>query len=250
MDDLDNALSDAIGQRNMAWHKERLGRFTSSQFGSLVSQGTPGTKARKLRLEKDLLSEKITKEVYDREIIDIKFIEYNARFGDGCKTYVYEKIAEILTNSVHMTGGGMATEWGTEQESNAIREYENLTGKKVKECGFLKYGDFAGGSPDGKVESDNGIIEVKSPFNPSNHIKVMITQELPKNHFWQVHGNILATKSDYCDYISYDPRMIEKETQLVIIRVEKDQEIQEELINRINEVSKFMHDLMKKHDLL
>jgi hypothetical protein len=250
MNELDLEISDAIGQRNLAWHKERLGRFTSSQFVKLVSVGTQGTKARRTRLEKDLSSNEITQEVYDREMIDIKDIEYQARFGDGCRTYVYEKIGEILTQSVHVTGGSMATEWGTDNEAAAIEYYMNKTGKIVKPAGFLKYGDFAGGSPDGIIQEDNGIIEVKCPFNPSNHIKLMITENIPNNYFWQVHGNILASGAMYCDFISYDPRMIEEEHKMVIIRVDRDEDVQAELISRINEVNKFMHDLMVGQNII
>lgn len=249
MSEFDSELSEAIGQRNKAWHAERLGRFTSSRFGDLMSTGTAGTKQRRARLEKNLKDEKITKEVYDAEMKDIELIEYNSRFGDGCRTYVYEKIGEILTNSVHETGGSQATEWGTDQEENAIKEYEARYRKQVKPMGFVKFGELAGGSPDGQVIGEKGIIEVKCPWNPANHIRNIITGEIPKKYFWQVHGNILATDAEYCDFISYDPRMIDPSLRLHLIRVKRDKATLDILQDRIREVGELMNTLMEQADL-
>lgn len=246
IDDFEKELSDAIGQRNIAWHKERLGRFTSSRFGDLMATGAAATTARRKRLDNALKDKEISQDAYNAEMRDIEEIEYNARFGDGCKTYVYEKIAEILTQSVHMTGGSAATEWGNDNEANAAEYYEQKTGKKVKPAGFIKYGEFAGGSPDGEIVGENGIIEIKCPYNPANHIRLMVTNELPKSHFWQVHGNILATGAEYCDYISYDPRMIDEENKMIIVRVNRDSEVQKILIERINEVSYYMNKILNK----
>ena len=245
----DEELSDAIGQRNEAWHAERLGRFTSSRFGDLMSTGTAGTTARRKRIDKQLKEKEITKKAYDEELKDIENIEYNARFGEGCRTYVFEKMAELMTNSVHMTGGSAATEWGTDQEEYAISEYENRYGKTVKPCGFVKYGELAGGSPDGKIVGEKAIIEVKCPYNPANHIRTVITNEIHKAYFWQVHGNILATDAEYCDFISYDPRMIDPSLRMHVIRVKRNIETLDILRSRIQEVADFMKIMMENADL-
>ena len=247
MDEFDRELSDAIGQRNMAWHHERLGRFTSSRFGDLMKVGKPATAQLRKSLEKEIGEGKITPAFYKQQIEEIKAIEYDGRFGDACKTYVYEKIGEILTQSVHQSGGSAATEWGTDQEENAVKWYMEKTGEKVIPIGFIKFGELAGGSPDGKKVDSNGVIEVKCPFNPANHIRTLITEQVPSQYFYQVHGNIMVTGSDHADYISFDPRMIDDSLKMVIIRVERDEEIINEIKNRIQEVADYMRTLIEKY---
>lgn len=245
--ELDREISDAIGQRNMFWHMERLGKFTSSKFEQMMKTGRAGTSQRRKRIEKAYEEKEISYRVYQDEIKDIEQIEYNARFGDGCRTYVFQKIAEIMTQSVHETGSSFATEWGNDQEDSARKEYENRENKTVLPCGFIKFGEFAGGSPDGKVKGENGIIEIKCPFDPANHVRTLITNEIPAKYFYQVHGNIMITDSDYCDFISYDPRMQSESLQLVIIRVERDEKVIQEIQERIKEVADFMRSLITEN---
>ena len=246
MDEFEKELSDAIGQRNMAWHQERLGRFTSSRFDDMMKVGRASTKRRRERITNSLACGDISQEYYDIELQEIESIEYESRFGDACKTYVYEKIAEIMTQSVHLTGGSAATEWGTDQEANAVRHYEKVTSRRVQPIGFLKYNEMAGGSPDGKIIGENGIIEIKCPFNPANHIRTLLTETVPKSYFYQIHGNIMVTGSDFCDYVSYDPRMQDEEYKIMIIRVDRDEEIIKAIQERVQEVADYMRLLMNR----
>jgi len=247
MDEFDKELSDAIGQRNIAWHHERLGRFTSSRFGDMMKRGKAATKQLRTSLIKEYEQGKITELFYNTQLRDIENIEYQSNFGDACKTYVYEKIGEILTQSVHESGGSAATEWGTDQEVNAVQWYIEKTGIKVEPMGFVKFGELAGGSPDGNKVDVNGILEIKCPFNPSNHIRTLITEQVPSKYIYQVHGNIMVTESDHCDYVSFDPRMIEDSLKMVIIRVDRDESIIKEIKDRIHEVSDYMRALIEKY---
>ena len=61
--------------------------------------------------------------------------------------------------------GNVATEYGQQNEQNAIADYEMQSGNKVQECGFFVHPDFEwlGASPDGLI-GDDGLIEVKCPY--------------------------------------------------------------------------------------
>lgn len=247
MKEFEQELSDAIGQRNIAWHHERLGRFTSSRFGDLMRRGKASTKQMRASLTKGLKCGDITDQMYKAQISEIEALEYESNFGDACKTYVYEKIGEILTQSVHDSGGSAATEWGNDQEAHAVNWYIEKTGEKVEPMGFVKFGELAGGSPDGKKVDRNGILEIKCPFNPANHIRTLITEQVPSKYFYQVHGNIMVTDSDHCDFISFDPRMQDDSLKMVIIRVDRDESVIQEIKDRIQEVADYMRALIEKY---
>jgi putative phage-type endonuclease len=59
--------------------------------------------------------------------------------------------------------GNIATEYGVNNESGAIIEFEMETNVKVKPVGFITKEDWAGCSPDGVIGGDIGL-EVKCPF--------------------------------------------------------------------------------------
>ncbi len=197
-------ISDSVHElTHNEWQKERLGRFTSSRLGDLMTSGRG----------KD------------------KF------WGDTAMRYIYEKIGELLSGVPHYTPETRAMEWGTEHEAEALEKFADLTGLEVTHLGttFVPFNDNCGGSPDAYV-GDNAIAEVKCPYVSANHIKTYIERELPKAHMFQCQGNMLFTGKELCHYISYDPRMPEA-MQLVIIPVERDEEICKAILERIEKAT-------------
>lgn len=191
-----------------AWHQQRLGRLTSSRFGDMMQKGRGQDK----------------------------------RFGVSAMKYIYEKIAEMITMQPHVFSS-QATDWGSQMEANAIEKYEQITGNKVHYTGFLEFGEYAGGTPDGLVGED-GIIEVKCPFNPANHVELLLEgMVVNTDHNFQIQGNLMVTGRKWCDYISYDPRVAEEALQIKIIRVERDEEIIEAIQERIAEVAEKIKEL-------
>lgn len=182
------------------WQIDRLGKFTSSRLGNLMTKGRG-------------------KDKY---------------WGDSAMSYIYEKIAELMTGVPHYTPETLAIEWGTDHEAEAIEKYNEVSNEKAEHAGktFVKFNDMCGGSPDAFVGND-GILEVKCPYNSANHIKTYITGELTKAHLYQCQGNMLFANKNWCDFVSYDPRMPEA-IQLKIIRVERDNEICDAILERIN----------------
>jgi len=193
------------------WELQRLGKFTSSRIGDLMSKG---------------------KGKY-------KF------WGDMAMRYIYEKIAELMTGIPHFNAESKSIQWGNDNEHLAIEEYNKGAKVKAKHMGttFIKFNDMCGGSPDGFVGND-GIIEVKCPYVSANHIKTFITGEISSDHIFQCQGNMLFADKKWCDYVSYDPRMPEG-IQLKIIRVERDYELCNQILDRITEATKEMERIQK-----
>jgi putative phage-type endonuclease len=195
------------------WHAARLGKLTASRFEDMMTKGRG----------KD------------------------ERFGVACLKYAYEKVAEILTNAPHIVTS-QAMEWGSELESEACAKYEEETGYSVvpgSVVGFYPYGDYAGGSPDGLV-GDDGIIEIKCPFNSANHVETLLTNKVPDKYIFQVQGNLMVTGREWCDFVSYDPRVQEPSLRLVIIRVHRDEEVIQSIKDRITEVSALIQKLVSQ----
>ena len=205
-------------QRSAEWFAERLGKFTSSEVVKLLKGGTrkrtPDEMA--LRLKGDT-----------RSTVDVPF-------GDGAMTYIYAKVAEIITGEVDDDASGDAIDWGIAHEQDAVDMYQHFMKLKVIRNGFEKYNDFFGGSPDGKVgeENDNlenGIIEVKCPKTKSNHIKyfrIKTEEEFRleyEDHYAQIQGNLLATGRGWCDFISFDPRPKIELFQIKILRINRNE---------------------------
>jgi len=188
------------------WQKERLGKFTSSRLGDLMTSGRG----------KD------------------KF------WGDTAMNYIYEKVAELMTGVPHYIAENRAMDWGNEQEAYAIEKYNKISKIKASHMGktFIQFNELCGGSPDAFV-GKKGVLEVKCPYNSANHIKAYITGEISKKYLYQCHGNMLFSNRDWCDFVSYDPRMPEA-MQLKIIRVNRDEEICDSILERINKAAEEM----------
>lgn len=199
--------TEIIKQGTEEWHRQRLGKFTASTFANVMGKGK----------KKD------------------------EKFSIMAMTIIKEKVAQRLTDT-YAEISGAALEWGTENEPIAIKEYEELTGFKVNEAPFVPlkgYEDYAGGSPDGFVEGQKGIIEVKCPYISGNHIEALIQKNIPlkswKMYHTQMQFNMLCTGSEFCDFISYDPRIIDEEKRIFVKRIKRDEGIIAEIIIRLDE---------------
>lgn len=171
-----------------------------------------------------------------------RFNDVMAKIKSGEAAYRYnykaEKVAERLTGLPTPSFSNAAMQWGTDHEDEAREVYELITGAKVEQTGLVKHKTLeAGASPDGLV-GDDGLIEIKCP-NSATHIQTLFAQDMPKKHIAQVQGQMWITDRQWCDFISYDPRMDDKNA-IFIVRVERD----EEYIQLLEaEVRKFLEEV-------
>lgn len=127
-------------------------------------------------------------------------------------------LSERITGVQEETPTSKAMQWGIDQEENAIAAYENETGNFVKGTGLIDHPviKLSGASPDGLVNL-NGQIEVKCP-STATHLNTLLTKEIPVEHIPQITWQLACTRREWCDFVSYDPRLPEH-LQIVIIRV-------------------------------
>jgi len=128
---------------------------------------------------------------------------------------------------------------GHEMEPFAVENYELFTFNTCEDAGFYEYDEFTGASPDRKIIGANAGIEIKCPsFQVYN--EYLETQKLPKNYYWQIHGQLLCTGWDYIDYMPY----LSPKLKQILIRVDRDETIlsalKMQLEESINEVKQLI----------
>lgn len=158
-------------QGSEAWHAIRLGKVTASRVADatdLLKSGKPGAKR---------------------------------------ETYLGELIAERLTGAAVMKFQNDLMRWGKEQEPQARSLYEFMFNVEVEQIAFIDHPtiDMAGASPDGLVGAE-GLVEIKCP-STATHIDTLLRQEIPAEHVKQMAWQMACTGRQWCDFVSYDPRL-------------------------------------------
>lgn len=191
-----------VEQGTEEWHDARLGRATASRFNDIMAKGKNG---------------------YELA---------------GVKNYRAELVVERLTQSRVEMFKSSAMEWGTDTEPLARLRYELKTGNEVDECGFFLLEHLeAGASPDGLVNHD-GLLEIKCP-NTATHLETLRKQDIPKQYYWQVMGQLWITGRDWCDFVSFDPRLPDN-ASFFMKRINRDdakiQELEQEVASFLESV--------------
>ena len=188
-------------QRSAEWHAARLGKVTASKVADVVARTRTGYAASRANYMAQLVCERLT-----------------------------GKPTEGFSNA--------AMEWGVEQEAAARDAYSARVGELVTEVGFIDHPTIkmAGASPDGIVGA--GIVEIKAP-STATHIEYLFEREPPQKYFYQMQWQMACTGADWCDWVSYDPRMPEN-LQLLVVRIPRDTDCIQMLEK---EVSEFLAEL-------
>lgn len=163
-------------------------------------------------------------------------------WGASRANYMAELIAERLTGASAPSFTNAAMQWGTEQEPEARAAYEFRTDSEVVPVGFVIHPRVAdaGASPDGLVGSD-GLIEIKCP-NTATHIETILGQAVPAKYVTQMQFQMACTGRQWCDFVSFDPRMPEA-MRYFQKRVERDDKL---IAGLESDVSEFLDELAKK----
>jgi putative phage-type endonuclease len=158
-------------QGSQEWLEERMGKVTASRVTDVTSKTKTG-------------------------------------YSAGRENYLTELILERLgVPSDHFVNQAM--EWGTEQEPFGRMRYEENTGEIVHETGFIEHPTIkmSGASPDGLV-GDFGLIEIKCP-NTKTHFEYILSGKPPTKYINQMNWQLACTGREWCDFVSYDPRVPE-----------------------------------------
>lgn len=215
---------------NSDWKLARLGKFTSSELHKLMTRGK----------SKDQI------------------------FGQTALSYIQEKIAEILTGESKQLEGLKALEWGSANEVDAIRLFQEQHDEPVEFFGggnpqFFPYDAVSGGSPDGLTETL--VVETKCPFNSANHIDFLTaSRALPKHahsqwlkdnwkdYYTQTQFNMLCCKRRKAVLVSYDPRVINHNHRLAVLHIEEDADFQLDITARIQDAKKIVKRALEAFD--
>ena len=165
-------------------------------------------------------------------------------WGAGRANYMAQLVAERLTNECAESFTSAAMQWGTDQEPQARLAYELTTGSDVLEEGFIIHPDIpdAGASPDGLV-GDDGMLEIKCP-NTATHINTLRTKKIDKKYIIQMQWQLCCANRDWCDFVSYDPRL-PAPLNMFKKRVERDgtDELEEQVCVFLAEVAAAVQEL-------
>lgn len=160
--------------------------------------------------------------------------------------YRAQLVAERLTGQPQESFTNAAMQWGTDTEPLARDAYCLHTGIIVAEYGFVHHPNIkdAGCSPDGLTECGN-LIEIKCP-NTATHIETLLAKKAPAKYVPQMQFQMACTGSEWCDFVSFDPRMPEKH-QLFVFRVARDEEfikaMEAEVVKFLEEVQTTINEL-------
>jgi putative phage-type endonuclease len=149
-------------------------------------------------------------------------------WGAGRANYKAQLIAERLTGQRQENFTNAAMQWGIDTEEDARVAYAFLEGQTVLEEAFVIHPTIfdAGASPDGLV-GDDGLVEIKCP-NTATHIETLKGASIPSKYVGQMQWQMACTGRQWCDFVSFDPRMPE-EMQLFVKRLPRDQAMIDEL---------------------
>lgn len=173
------------------WFAERLGKVTASRISDMMAKTKSGWGASRANYAAQIVAERLTGEATDR-----------------------------YTNA--------AMQWGIDTEPHARAAYEFLTDASVQDVGFVPHPviDMSGASPDGLV-GDAGLIEIKCPLT-AGHIETLLGREVPGKYIQQMQWQMACTGRQWCDFVSFDPRMPEA-MRLFVKRLNRDPKMIEEL---------------------
>lgn len=140
------------------------------------------------------------------------------------KKLKFQIISEMTTGQTPEHYVSAAMDWGIENEPRARAEYEYRTGSNVEQLGLVMHptNPRAAATADGWV-APNGILEIKCP-ETHTHYEYRAENVIPKEYLDQINWQMACCgpEIEWCDFVSYDPRIEDEELQMLIIRHERD----------------------------
>lgn len=173
-------------------------------------------------------------------------------YGAGRANYAAQLIAERLTGTLAESYSNAAMAWGTEQEPEARLAYEFRTDAEVEQVAFVSHPtiEMSGASPDGLV-ADDGMLEIKCP-NTATHIETLRGQSIPGKYQTQMLWQMACTGRQWCDFVSFDPRMPE-EMRFFVRRLHRDNdriaELEAEVTAFLTEIDATVAELTRLYGL-
>lgn len=167
------------------------------------------------------------------------------------KNYAAQLIAERLTGVVVAGFQSKEMQHGTETEPQARAAYAFYADADVEQVDFIPHPQIpmTGASPDGLVGAD-GLVEFKCP-NTATHIETLLGAPIAAEYITQMQWQMACTGRQWCDFVSFDPRM-PGNMQIFIQRVPRDDkriaELEEAVAAFLAEISLKVAALQDRYD--
>ena len=177
----ESKASAQAAERESRWKQKRIGKITSSNLDKLMNLTKDGRIKAKAGID--------------------YLLEIQHQKDTGCDS------EEVFAK---------AMQWGKALEEEALFYYNKMTGNNVisgthgfDEVLFVdNIIEGFGDSPDGVTADRKGVVEIKCPYNGSNHLRNCALQSYHDgcDYFWQCMGHMIDPQVEWCDFVSYDPR--------------------------------------------
>lgn len=206
-------MSD-IEQGSAAWLELRRGKVTASRVADVIAKTKSGYSASRANYAAQLIAERLT-----------------------------GTVAESFTNA--------AMQWGTDNEPDARLAYEFRHDVEVEQVAFIDHPTIAmsGASPDGLVSGN--LVEIKCP-NTATHLDTLRTETIADKYQTQMLWQMACTGAEWCDFVSFDPRLPEN-LRLWVKRFERDTariaELEAEVAVFLSEIDATVAELTRKYGL-
>jgi len=175
---------------------------------------------------------------------------------EGAKTYVIEKVAELIDSEQREFYTSRFMQDGIDNEPFAVEHYEQQRGIKLAHTGdeqvFFNNGEH-GSTPDGVVYNDDfEIVEVhdfKCPLAEThifNRLYVKTAADLLKHYpvyFYQLHGQMLDTGATVAYWHSYRQQ---QDIKIHSVKVDYDEQHTNALKHRLSLAIKLKHKIIQE----
>jgi putative phage-type endonuclease len=175
----------ACEQRSEAWSALRVGKVTGSRTAEVCAEIKKGEAASRRNYRAEIIAETLT--------------------GQPADTYISKEM-----------------QWGIDTEPFARAAYELECDATVDSgIGFAVHPRIKrfGASPDGLVGND-GLVELKCP-NTATHIDYILSGIVPAEYKAQMLSEMACSERQWCDFVSFDPRL-PRRLQLFVRRFARD----------------------------
>lgn len=220
----ESKASAQAAERESRWKQKRIGKITSSNLDKLMNLTKDGRIKTKAGID--------------------YLLEVQHQKDTGCDSE--ETFAKAM-------------QWGKALEEEALFYYNKITGNNVisgthgfDEVLFVdNIIEGFGDSPDGVTADRKGVVEIKCPYNGSNHLRNCALQSYHDgcDYFWQCMGHMIDPQVEWCDFVSYDTRYEDGHPDKIkIIRINR-ADVQSR-IDILTEKIKFWIECINKRSIL
>lgn len=175
-------------------------------------------------------------------------------FTDSAKKMLKEILFETISGNsrksfikLDNSNESHSSAWGLKYEKEAIDYYCKLKNVKGHKPNHKDY-DILSGCCDYKINDLNYLLEIKCPFDPTVHMGNIKKKKVIKTANDQIQTYLFLYDCEYCDFISYDPRMTDM-FKMKVIRVYRDKDFKLKIDKMLKNCKDYMNEeykLLKK----